>query len=53
MVLKELILTVFTLGWCGGLERTDVNSFYFCRCVLALKKLIFYSFHFGEGVVLL
>ena len=23
MVLKELILTVSTLGGCGGLERTD------------------------------
>ena len=23
MVLKELILTVSTLGWCGALARTD------------------------------
>ena len=28
MVLKELILTVSTLGGCSGLERTDFNSFY-------------------------
>ena len=28
-VLKELILTVSTLGGCGSLERTDFNSFYF------------------------
>ena len=28
MVLKELILTIFTLGGCGGLERTDFNSLY-------------------------
>ena len=28
-VLKELILTVSTLGRCGSLERTDFNSFYF------------------------
>ena len=26
--LKELILTVSTLGGCGDLERTDFNSFY-------------------------
>ena len=32
MVLKELILTVSTLGGkCGSLERTDFNSFYFGR----------------------
>ena len=31
MVLKELILTVYTLGGDGGLERTDYNSFYFER----------------------
>ena len=29
MVLKELILTVSTLGRGGGLEGTDFNSFYF------------------------
>ena len=29
MVLKELILTLSTLGRCGSLERTDFNSFYF------------------------
>ena len=26
MVLKELILTVSTLGGCGGLERTHFNT---------------------------
>ena len=31
MVLKELIFTVSTVGRCGGLERTDFNSFYFRR----------------------
>ena len=31
MILKELILTVSTMGGCGGLERTDFNSFYFGR----------------------
>ena len=29
MVLKELILTVSTLGRCGSLEKTDFTSFYF------------------------
>ena len=24
LVLKELIFTVSTLGWCGGLDRTDI-----------------------------
>ena len=28
-VLKELILTVSTLGRYGSLERTNFNSFYF------------------------
>ena len=33
MVLKELILTVSTMGGCGGTDdvRTDFNSFYFGR----------------------
>ena len=31
MVLKELILTVSTLGGCGGLERTDFSIYYFGR----------------------
>ena len=31
MVLKELDLTVFTLGEFSGLERTEFNSFYFER----------------------
>ena len=39
MVLKELILTGSTLGWCGGLERTDLNSFFFGGCEV-LKELI-------------
>ena len=29
VVLKELILTVTTLGGCVGLERTHFNSFYY------------------------
>ena len=29
--LERLILTVSTLGGCSGLESTDFNSFYFGR----------------------
>ena len=32
MVLKELILSVSTLGGLGGLERTEFNSVYFGGC---------------------
>ena len=32
MVLKELILTVSTLGGSGSLERTDFNSFTLGGC---------------------
>ena len=31
MVLKELVVTVSTMGGCSGTERTDFNSFYFGR----------------------
>ena len=31
MILKELILTVSTLGECGDHVRPDFNSFYFGR----------------------
>ena len=31
MVLKELNLTVSTLGGCGSLERTELIHFYFGR----------------------
>ena len=40
MVLKELILTVSTLGGSGGLERTDFNNFYFEEEVVVLKEVI-------------
>ena len=41
MVLKELILTVSTLGGgSGGLERTHFNNFYFGDKVVVLKELI-------------
>ena len=47
-VLKELNLTVSTLGGCSGLERTDFNSFYFAEGEVVLKELDFNSFHFGR-----
>ena len=48
MVLKELILTVSTLGGCGGLERTDFLQFILWAGVVVLKNLIFNSFYFGR-----
>ena len=38
MVLKDLIFTVSTLEGCGGLERTDFNSFYIKRVWWSLKN---------------
>ena len=37
MVFKELILTVCTLGGCGGLEITDFLQFLLSACVVDLK----------------
>ena len=37
MVLKELILTVSTLGGCGGVERTHVQQFLHWAGVVVLK----------------
>ena len=48
MVLKELILTVSTLGRCGSLEKTDFNSFYPCEGVAGLETTDFNSFYFGK-----
>ena len=46
MVLKELDLTVFTLGeFSGSLEKTDFNSFYFEGCG-SLERTDFNSFYF-------
>ena len=44
MVLKELILTIYNLGGCGGLERTDLQQFLLWEGVVVLKELIFNSF---------
>ena len=48
MVFKELILTVSTLGGCGGLETTDFLQFLLWEGMVVLKDLIFYSFYFGR-----
>ena len=59
MILKELILTVSTLGGCGGLERTDFKQFLLWKGVVIMKELIsitistmggpdFNSFYFGR-----
>ena len=48
MVLKELILTVFTWGGCGGLERTHFYQFLFWEGVVVLKGLIYNSFYIGR-----
>ena len=47
MVLKELTITVSTLGGCAGLERTDFKQFLLWKGVMVLKELIFNSFYFG------
>ena len=46
VVLKELLLTVSTLGGCGSFERTDFNHFYFGEDVAVLKELILTVFTF-------
>ena len=46
VVLKELILTVSTMGGCGGLEITDFNSFHFGERS-GLERNIFNSFYIG------
>ena len=40
MVLKELILTLSTLGQCSGPERTDFEQFLLWDSVEVLKELI-------------
>ena len=48
MVLKELILTVSTLGGVVVLKELNFNSFYYWEGVVVLKELIFNSFYFGR-----
>ena len=46
-VLKELTLTVCTLGRCGGVDRTDLTVFTFGGCD-ALERTDFNSFYFAR-----
>ena len=48
MILKELILTISTLGGYGGLERTDFKQFLLWKGVVVLRELILNSFYFGR-----
>ena len=48
MVLKELILTVSTLGGCGGLERTDFVTVSTLERCGGLERTDFNSFYFGR-----
>ena len=48
VVFKEQILTVSTLGRCGGVERTDFQQFLHLEGVVVLKRTDFNSFYFGR-----
>ena len=45
VVLKELTLTVSTLGGCGGPEQTDFELFLLWEGLVVLKELIFNNFY--------
>ena len=51
MVLKELILTVSTLGQCNGPERTDFEQLILWEGVVVLKELIFNTFYCWDSAV--
>ena len=40
VVLKEPFVTISTLGWCGGPERTDFLQFLLLEGVVVLQELI-------------
>ena len=40
VVLKEVILIVYNLGGCSGLERTDFEQILLWEGVMVLKELI-------------
>ena len=48
MVLKEIFLTVSTLGVCGVLKITEFLQFLCWEGVVVLKELIYNSFNFGR-----
>ena len=47
-VLKELILTDFTLKRCGCLDSTNFQQFLIWKGMVILKEVIFNSFAFGR-----
>ena len=51
MVLKELILTLATLGRCHNCDRIDFYLFLIWEGVKVVKELIFNSFYIGKGVL--
>ena len=53
MVLKELILTLASLGRCQSCERTDFYQFLIWEGVKVVKELIFTSFLIWKGVLVL
>ena len=52
-VLKEMILTVSTLGGCGGFERTDLQQFLLLEGCGSLERTDFSQFVIWEVVVVL
>ena len=48
MILKEVILTVYILGECGDLERSDFEQFLLWEGVVILKEVILNSLYFGR-----
>ena len=48
MVLKELILTDFTLERCSYLDSTNFQQFLIWKGMVVLKEVIFNSFTFGR-----
>ena len=44
MVLKELFLTVSTLGGCGGLERTEILQCLLWESVVVLRTVSYSSY---------
>ena len=45
--------SIFTLRWCGGLERTDFYNFYIGRVWWSRNDWLFIKFLLWEGVVVL
>ena len=48
VLLKELILTDFTLERCGCLDSTNFQQFLIWEDMVVLKEVIFNSFYFRQ-----